>query len=237
MSLLESTILLSLTKDERTVLNYIIDGANSPYAGDPLKDIYEVGKDDLPRDPYAALKSMADKVLSARPALPPDRTSGSAQALQAHEALCATVEPLLREMYPNTLDYGGAAQAIAGAVVEAIQSRPFDFLHGLGYRAPGASVTVNVPQPPPSLAPEGSTGDSTAPPTAPFRPEFAPSRPGEPYIAAVFSSLLCALELTLRPGRQRELVATKLEEAFFWACRALAVQEAVITHEPPKVTP
>ena len=54
------SFVLNLTKDELTVLKYLIGDADSPYACDPLKDIYEV--DDEPEDPYAALKSMAKKL-------------------------------------------------------------------------------------------------------------------------------------------------------------------------------
>lgn len=55
---------IDLTKDELTVLLYIVGGADHPLARDPLKDIYETG-DDEPEDPYAALKSMAKKLYAA----------------------------------------------------------------------------------------------------------------------------------------------------------------------------
>lgn len=64
----------------------------------------------------------------------------------ASALLRALIEADLREMYPNTLDYEGAAEALAKRVVGAIQQRPFEFLYGLGYRAENASVTVKVPE-------------------------------------------------------------------------------------------
>lgn len=51
---------LDLTKDEHTILNYIISISSSDY-GDPLKDTYELG-DDEPEDKYEVLKSLAKKV-------------------------------------------------------------------------------------------------------------------------------------------------------------------------------
>lgn len=55
---------LDLTKDELTVLRYIVSRADSPYAADPLKDIYEC-MDDEPENPYKALGSMANKLYKA----------------------------------------------------------------------------------------------------------------------------------------------------------------------------
>ena len=55
---------LDLTKDELTVLLYVVDSADSPYAGDPLKDVYEL-REDEPDDPYGSLKSMAAKLRQA----------------------------------------------------------------------------------------------------------------------------------------------------------------------------
>lgn len=63
MSAPEKTFALALTKDELTVLQYVIDDASSPYAADPLKDIYELG-DDEPEEPYEALKTGAAKFLA-----------------------------------------------------------------------------------------------------------------------------------------------------------------------------
>jgi hypothetical protein len=57
-------IKLDLTKDELTILLYVVNGANSKYAADPLKDTYELG-DDEPKDPYKALRSMAKKLNKA----------------------------------------------------------------------------------------------------------------------------------------------------------------------------
>ena len=52
---------VDLTVDESTILRYLIDAAASPYASDPLKDVYELG-DKEPANPYAALKSLAEKL-------------------------------------------------------------------------------------------------------------------------------------------------------------------------------
>ena len=54
-------ICLDLTKDELVILRYRVDTADSPYAADPLKDTYELGSDQ-PKDPYGALRSLAQKV-------------------------------------------------------------------------------------------------------------------------------------------------------------------------------
>jgi len=59
-------VTLDLTKDEWTILQYVIHGANSPYAADPLKDTYELG-DDEPKDPYGALETLAKKLGKAEP--------------------------------------------------------------------------------------------------------------------------------------------------------------------------
>jgi hypothetical protein len=53
---------LKLTKDELTILQYIIPDGQW---GDPLKDTYELG-DDEPDDPYGALDSLRPKVFSLR---------------------------------------------------------------------------------------------------------------------------------------------------------------------------
>ena len=55
---------LDLTKDELTVLTYVVSRADSPYAADPLKDIYECEEDE-PEEPYEALGSMAKKLYEA----------------------------------------------------------------------------------------------------------------------------------------------------------------------------
>ena len=55
---------LDLTKDELTVLTYLVSVADTPHT-DPLKDIYEVGEDDKPEEPYKALKTMAKKIYQA----------------------------------------------------------------------------------------------------------------------------------------------------------------------------
>lgn len=60
MSVKTKTFTLALTKDELTVLQYLV-ATNSDEWGDPLKDIYEVG-DDEPEDPYQALATAAAKV-------------------------------------------------------------------------------------------------------------------------------------------------------------------------------
>ena len=49
---------LKLTKDELTILQYVIPGDSY---GDPLKDTYELG-DDEPEDPYGALSTLHTKV-------------------------------------------------------------------------------------------------------------------------------------------------------------------------------
>lgn len=59
---------LDLTKDELQILMYLISSADSPHARDPLKDTYELGKDE-PEDPYGALRTMADKFYEANRAL------------------------------------------------------------------------------------------------------------------------------------------------------------------------
>lgn len=53
---------LDLTKDELTILRYVVpDGRH----GDPLKDTYELGKDE-PEDPYAVLKTLYAKICKLR---------------------------------------------------------------------------------------------------------------------------------------------------------------------------
>ena len=54
---------LHLTKHEVAVLRYLIDSAASPYAADPLKDIYELGIKNW--EPYDALHTLADKLRRA----------------------------------------------------------------------------------------------------------------------------------------------------------------------------
>lgn len=49
---------LELTKDELTILQYVIPADSW---GDPLKDTYELG-DDEPRDRYAVLATLYKKV-------------------------------------------------------------------------------------------------------------------------------------------------------------------------------
>lgn len=53
---------LYLTKDERTILRYVMSTLDPEY-GDPLKDTYELG-DDEPKDPYATLKSLIEKIVA-----------------------------------------------------------------------------------------------------------------------------------------------------------------------------
>lgn len=55
-------ITLNLTEYELAVLQYLISTADSPYAADPLKDIYEMGIQDEAFDPYASLRSLAVKI-------------------------------------------------------------------------------------------------------------------------------------------------------------------------------
>ena len=52
---------LELTKDEFEILGYVMSITNSPFACDPLKDVYEM-EDDEPEDPYGALDTLAKKV-------------------------------------------------------------------------------------------------------------------------------------------------------------------------------
>ncbi len=62
-------ITLELNEDELVVLQYLIDISASPYASDPLKDIYEADHKPFDaamdggkgRNPYDALKSLAKK--------------------------------------------------------------------------------------------------------------------------------------------------------------------------------
>lgn len=53
---------LNLTKDELTILKYVVPDSNS---GDPLKDTYELG-DDEPEDPYKVLGSLYKKIAKLR---------------------------------------------------------------------------------------------------------------------------------------------------------------------------
>jgi hypothetical protein len=54
------TYTLELTDNEIEVLRYLVGGAASPYASDPLKDVYEMGmKSD---DAYEALESLDLKI-------------------------------------------------------------------------------------------------------------------------------------------------------------------------------
>jgi hypothetical protein len=53
---------LDLNPGEVAVLEYIIGCADSPYACDPLKDIYEMGER-VPQDPYLDLKTLHEKLI------------------------------------------------------------------------------------------------------------------------------------------------------------------------------
>jgi hypothetical protein len=55
---------LELTKDELTILRYVMDITTSAW-GDPLKDTYELGKDE-PDDPYAVQATLRGKVHQLR---------------------------------------------------------------------------------------------------------------------------------------------------------------------------
>jgi hypothetical protein len=56
-------LLLDLTKDERSILDYVVSVAAND-DGDPLKDVYELG-DDRPEDSYGALRTLAAKLAAA----------------------------------------------------------------------------------------------------------------------------------------------------------------------------
>lgn len=55
-------ITLNLTKDELTILKYIVPVDSW---GDPLKDTYELG-DDEPEDPYKALATLRKKIYAIK---------------------------------------------------------------------------------------------------------------------------------------------------------------------------
>ncbi len=59
MSSKKIVVELTLTKDELTVLKYLI--AQAEHEGDPLKDTYELG-DEEPGDPYKAMGTLIKKV-------------------------------------------------------------------------------------------------------------------------------------------------------------------------------
>ena len=66
MANLTKRIELELTREEALVLIYVIVDAASPYACDPLKDIYELEQTEGEiEDPYGALKSAAKKLFQA----------------------------------------------------------------------------------------------------------------------------------------------------------------------------
>ena len=58
----EKSFSITLTKDELTILQYVIP---RDAWGDPLKDTYELGENE-PEDPYAVLKTLNDKIAKLR---------------------------------------------------------------------------------------------------------------------------------------------------------------------------
>lgn len=53
---------VQLPAEELVVLKYLVIGAASPYAAEPLKDIYEADGYDEDADYYKALKSLAARL-------------------------------------------------------------------------------------------------------------------------------------------------------------------------------